>query len=117
MPRLKITVGLEVDGEPIKGFPVIRQFEPTDEESFQSTLATNVAFVTIPTTGQVALTQALLFMPTGAAMAFKLAGDGTAISLNKGGFVLVVDAAGFTGTTVQNNSGSGAKAIGLIAGT
>jgi hypothetical protein len=117
MASVKISVDIEVDGERVRGFPIVRRFEPVDRESFDSSLATNATFVSIPSTGQIGSTQALFFQPIGAAMAFRLAGDGTAITLNKGGFVLVVDASGFTGTTVQNNSGSTAKAIGFLAGT
>lgn len=117
MASVRISVNIDVDGEPVRGFPIVRRFEPVDRDSFESTLATNALFVALPATGQVGSVQALLFQAVGATMAFKLAGDGTGITLNKGGLVLVLDSSGFTGTTVQNNSGAGAKAQGFVVGT
>jgi hypothetical protein len=117
MANVKVTLNVEVDGEPVQGFPMVRRFEPVDKASFDATLANNAAFVAIPAAGEIAATQFLLFRPVGALMSIKLAGDGTGVALNKGGFVLVVDSSGFTGTTVQNTSGAGAKAQGILAGT
>lgn len=117
MASVKVTVNIEVDGEPLKGFPYVRRFEPVDRESFDATIATGAPFVAFPTTGQIALKQFLFFQALGATMAFKLQGDGTAVTLNKGGFVLVVDTSDISAPTIQNNSGSGAKAVGMLAGT
>jgi hypothetical protein len=117
MANVKVTVNIEVDGEPLKGFPYVRRFEPVDREGFESTIPSNAAFIGIPATGQVAIYQFLFFQALGAQMAIKLRGDGTQVTLNKGGFVLVVDSSDQIGTTIQNNSGSGAKAVGMIAGT
>lgn len=118
MAAVKVTVHIEVDGEPLKGFPLVKRFEPVDRDSFDATIATNAAFVAFPASGQVASTQALFFQAVGAVMSIRLDGDvGSEIALNRGGFVLVVDSSGFTGTTIQNNSGAGAKAQGFLAGT
>ncbi len=116
MAAVKVTVNVEVDGEPVKGFPYVRRFEPVDRESFDLTLPTNALFVNLPTTGQISPFQFLFFQALGAAMAVKLRGDGTQVTLNKGGFILVVDSSDLAGTTVQNNSGSSAKAVGMAAG-
>lgn len=117
MPSVKVTVNIEIDGEPIRGFPYVRRFEPADRDSFEATIATGAPFVAFPTSGQITLKQFLFFCPLGAAMAFKLQGDGTSITLNKGGFVIVVDSTDISAPTIQNNSGAGAKAIGMLAGT
>lgn len=117
MASVKVTVNIEVDGEPLKGFPYVRRFEPVDRESFDSNIASGAAFVTIPTSGQVAIYQFLFFQALGAQMAIKLRGDGTQVTLNKGGFILVVDSSDQIGTTIQNNSGGAAKAVGMLAGT
>jgi hypothetical protein len=86
---------IEVDGEPLKGFPYVRRFEPTDRGSWDFTLAD----------------------PVGAAMAIKMMGDGTEFTLNKGGLVLVMDSSDLTGTTIKQNSGGAAKGRGMTAGT
>lgn len=114
MPNIKVTVNIEVDGEPIKGFPISRRFEPTDKSAFDITQADGVGYNALPITG-IASTQCLLFQP-GANMGIKLAGDGTGITINRGGFLLVVDGT-FTGTTFENNSGGAAKVQGFAAGT
>lgn len=114
MPNVRVTVNIEVDGEPLKGFPISRRFEPVDKSAFDITQATAPGYVALPISG-VASTQLLLFQPA-ANMGIKLAGDGTGITINKGGFVLVVDSS-FTGTTFENNSGGGAKVVGFAAGT
>lgn len=117
MPSVKVTVNIEIDGEPLRGFPYVRRFEPADRDSFEATIATGAAFVAFPSSGQVALKQFLFFSPLGATMAVKLQGDGTAVTLNKGGICLIVDSTDIASPTIQNNSGSGAKAIGMLAGT
>lgn len=118
MASVKVTVNVEVDGEPLKGFPYTRRFEPVDRESFDATIATGAPFITLPSSGQVGIFQFMFFQALGAVMAVKMraAGD-TAFTLNKGGFVIVVDSTDLAGTLIQNNSGAGAKAVGMLAGT
>lgn len=117
MSSVKVSVMIEVDGDPVKGFPLVRRFEPVDRGSFEATLADNASFVAFPAATHIGISQFLLFQPIGAAMAVKMMGDGTEFTLNKGGLVLVLDSSDLTGTTVQNNSGGSAKAVGQSAGT
>jgi hypothetical protein len=114
MPSVRVTVNVEVDGEPIRGFPFVRRLEPADKSAFDITQAAAAAYVALPTSG-VSPVSVLLFMPA-ADMELKLLGDGTGATISKGGLVLVVDAA-LTGTTFQNNSGGAAKVAGFVAGT
>jgi hypothetical protein len=77
--------------------------------------ASNVAFVNF--FDSITNKTTLFFQPLGAQMAIRLNGvTGSEITLNKGGFILVVDAANFSGTTIQNNSGAAAQYQGLVAG-
>ena len=115
MPAVKVTLQIEVDGEPLKGFPIVRRFEPTDKSAFDITQASAGGYVALPITG-IGSIQALLFQPA-ANMGVKLAGDGTGVTVNKGGLLLVIDAGGFSGTTFENNSGGSAKVTGFAAGT
>jgi len=115
MPAVKVTVNIEVDGEPLRGFPLARRFEPTDKIAFDFTQAAAAGYNALSVAG-VGTIQCLLFQPA-ANMGVKLAGDGTGVTINRGGFVLVVDAAGFSGLTFENNSGGAAKVVGFAAGT
>lgn len=111
MPSLRISVLIEEDGrEPIR---LVRRLEPEDKVDFDRTYADNAAFVALP----VALTdiQALLIQGEDT-LGVKVMGDGTALVLNPGGFILIVDAATLAGTTIQQDSGSDAKVTGFTAG-
>lgn len=111
MAALRITVLIEEDGrEPVR---LVRRFEPTDKIDFERTYADSASFVALPVA--LATIQALLIQGE-AALGVKIRGDGTALVLNPGGFVLVVDAATLAGTTIQQDSGSDAKITGFTAG-
>jgi len=120
MSSVKVTVNIEVDGEPVKGFPLVRRFEPVDRDSFDATLSTGAGtYAAFPASGQVASIQALLFQAVGDQFDVRLTGVAASqVRLNRGGFILVVDSSGFTGPTVANVSASpGGKATGFLAGT
>jgi len=114
---VKVSLMIEVDGEPPRNFPLVKRFEPTDRASGEVTLADSATFVALPVTSEVAIHQFMFFHALGAEMAVKMMGDGTAVTLNKGGFVLVFNSKDLTGTTVQQNSGDTAKASAMVAGT
>lgn len=115
MANVKVTVMIEVDGEPLKGFPIVRRFEPVQRQSAEVNQASNVAFVSL--FDSLTNHTLLFFQPLGANMAIRPNGTvGSEITVNKGGFVLILDTANFSGTTIQNNSGSSAKYQGLVTG-
>lgn len=120
MSSVKVTVNIEVDGEPIRGFPIVRRFEPVDRDSFDATLNGGAGvYFNFPASGQIASIQALLFQAIGDQFDVRLNGTvNSQVRLNRGGFILVVDSSGFTGPTLANVSASpGGKAQGFLAGT
>lgn len=117
MPSVKVTVNIEVDGEPLKGMPYVRRFETAAKDGFDTNQPTNAAFVALPSTGVVSDTQFLFLQPLTATLGVKVKGDGTAFNLSKGGFLLLIDSASVSGTTIQQNSGSAARVVCLRAGT
>lgn len=118
MPSVKVSVMIEVENEPLKGFPLVRRFEPTNESSFRSTLAAGAGYVTLASENSPGLAGQLQFFfvqnlstssdlnvrPTGLAA--------SEIKLNKGGFIIIVDANGIaTAPTFQTTSGGLITAI------
>ena len=115
MASVKVTVNIEVDGEPLKGFPVVRRFEPVQRQGAEINQAANAAFVSF--FDSLTNHSFLFFQPLGANMAIRPTGTvGSEVTINKGGFILIVDTANFTGITIQNNSGGTAKYQALVTG-
>jgi hypothetical protein len=107
MPAIKVRINVEVDGTPLPGFPLVRRLEPVKKDVYDGTIAANATFVAIPKTGNVTQTQVLFLQPIGGQLAFHLVNNETPdIQVASGGFILVLDSTGFTGTTVQNTTGS-----------
>jgi hypothetical protein len=107
MPAIKVRINVEVDGTPLPGFPLVRRLEPVKKDVYDGNIPYYSAFVPIPQTGNVTQTQVLFLQPIGGQLLFRLVNnEDPAISVNTGGFILVLDSTGFTGTTVQNTTGS-----------
>jgi len=110
LAALRITVLIEQDGrEPVR---LVRRIEPVDKVDFDVTKADSASFVAVPGT---VTTPSVLLVQGDDPWAIKLKGDGTALALNAGGLVLVIDGT-ITGTTVQTDSGP-TKLTGFTAGS
>lgn len=119
MPSLKVTVLIEQDGQ--ERLRLMRRLSVTDAVAFQYTKANGGGYVTLPI-GELAAVSVLAVEAPEQAVTLRLDGQSDAgISLNAGGFLLVVDgnldAGASTNATLDNSSGSDAPVRGLAGGT
>jgi hypothetical protein len=116
--NVKVTVLVEVDGEPVRGFPLQRRFSVDETQSFAYEKTSGAGFADIPdnqlTTGQFTLLQ------PDRTVSFRFsdgAGAAAAVAVNAGGFLLVFDGSWANGIEVENTSGSTALIKGVVGGT
>lgn len=109
---------VEVDGEPVRGFPIQRRFAVDETQSFAYEKTTGGGFADIPDS-QVATGQFVLLQPD-RTVSFRFS-DGavgaTSVDVNAGGFLLVFDGSWAAGIEVSNASGSTALIKGVVGGT
>lgn len=120
MPQLKVTVLVELDGEPIAPFPYVRRLTVTEAQAFEFSKATGGGYTALPTE-QIASLKALAVRATDQTVTVRLDAQSDAgILLSAGGLVLIVDATidagASTNATVDNSSGSATILRGLGAG-
>jgi len=120
MPTLRISVQLDLDGQPLPGTPLVRRLELDEAQTFDVEQATGGGFVAIQAAA-IASIQALL-LRADRQVTVRLDGQTDAgLVLNAGGLVLIfdatIDAGAATNVTVDNASGSTAVLRGVAAGT
>ncbi len=121
--NLKVTVSVELDGNPVAGFPVTRRISLTETYQFayeHGDDGDTTTFTTIPD-AKVAESQALV-LTSDQAVNVRLDGQtDQGILLNTNGLLLIIDAdidagAG-SNVKINNNSGSTANITGVGGGT
>lgn len=116
--NIRVTVLVEVDGEPVRGFPIQRRFTVDETQAFAYEKTTGGGFADLPdnqlTTGQFVLLQ------PDRTVSFRFsdgAAGATSVDVNAGGLLLVFDGSWANGIEVSNASGSTALIRGQVGGT
>lgn len=124
MPNLKLSIQLEIDGNPVSGFPLVRRITVDELQQYQYEEPDDgdtVTFSALPA-DQIASIQALL-VQTDQEITLRFDGQSDAgIVLNSGGIILILDGtidagAGASNAKVNNNSGTIANLKGFAGGT
>lgn len=122
--RMRMTVIIEVDGVSVPGFPITREMSVEESQGFtyeEADDGNSTTFSTLPTQ-QLATVQVLAVTPD-QATTYRFDGQSNAgITLAAGGMIAIFNAtidagAGSSNTSVNNNSGSTAKILGIAGGT
>lgn len=121
MPTVKISLSIEVDGQPLAGSPFVRRLAMDEAQAFGPyEKATGGGFVAMPT-GELAEIQ-FFFAHTNRQVTLRLDGQTDAgLVVNAGGLVLLVDVdidAGALTNAMVDNSGTAIAALrGFVGGT
>ena len=123
MPDLKVTVQVELDGNPIDGFPIVRRLDLAEAQIFDYQKAADgdaITFTTLPASLIPELDVLLARTDRAITLRFNAQSD-AGILLNPSGFILIFDGKINSGATtnakVNNNSGGVATIKGIGAGT
>jgi hypothetical protein len=116
--NIRVILSVEIDNEPIRGYPLVRRLSVDELVGFQYEQADSSGFTDIPdavlTTGQFVLIQpdqnVDVQFSDGAAGA-------NSVQVNAGGLLLVLDGSWSNGIEVDNNSGSTVLVKGQVGGT
>lgn len=123
MPNVKVTVSVEIDGQPISGFPVVRRLEVSEVQAFdyiQPNHGDDTTFSGVP--ADLLDTIRALVVRVDQDMTLRLNGQtDTGIALKSGGLIIVLDGeldagAGSANASLNNNSGEQAVVRGLAGG-
>ena len=110
----KVTVTVEIDGAPVRGFPLSRRLSLDETASFSSDFTTG-SFVDLPIS--FITTKQLVYAAPASTSTFQF-GNGAAgnIQINSGGFLLLVDCS--VATDIEAQPAAGTVVIdGIVGGT
>jgi hypothetical protein len=109
----RVTVSLEIDGQPVRGFPVSRRLLLDETTSFSLDVASG-GFTDLPVSAIA--TKQFFYLTTDQVTTFQF-GNGAAgnIQVSPGGFLLLVD--GTVATDIEANPSVSAVIDGHVGGT